>query len=738
MTLPRTIAVWALALLALPGAAPAQEKPAQDYTIEPLTDNGFAEYDFARQRGFGTNGVMVRYGNAVLTADRAILDGTTGDVFADGSVHIQQGDQVWVSQHVRYNFNTRQMEAAQFRTGQPPLFALGEGLSADITNKVYFATNAVITADDISQPALRVRAKRIKIIPGKRLVAWGATVYAGQMPVAYFPYYVRNLGEHANNFNLVPGYRTLFGPFILANYTWYLSDELDGAFHLDYREKRGPGVGPDFNYHLGRWGEGWLRYYYTHDKDPNADQLGVPIPENRERLNIAYQAHPSPDVDILGRVRYESDYALVRDFFESEYRENPQPSTFFEVNKFWQNFSVDSYVQPRVNNFLETVERLPDVRLTGFRQQIGATPLYYESESSVGYYRRLFAENVPTNTSPSGLNYAAARADTFHQILLPETFFGWLNVTPRVGGRLTYYSQATGPGATTTEQYRGVFNTGAELSLKASRVWPQVQNSLLDVDGLRHIIEPSVNYVFVPSPSTAPNQLPQFDYVLPSLRLLPIDFPDFNDIDSIDSQNVIRWGLHNRLQTKREGKVVNLLNWDLYTDWLLKPNPGQTTFSDLYSDLTFRPRSWLTVESLLRYELNAGIWRMALTTLTLQPNNQWSFGFAHYYLVNDTSTSPTSLGEGNNLFSSTVTYRLNENWGFRMSHRFEAADGVLEEQAYTVYRDLRSWTAALTFFVRNNRTGPEDYTVAFTFSLKAFPRLPLNRDVGGPASLLGY
>src|SRR6185369_15360737 len=164
---------------------------------------------------------------------------------------------------------------------------------------------------------------------------------------------------------------------------------------------------------------------------------------------------------------------------------------------------------PRVNDFLETVERLPEVRLTGFRQQIGSSPLFYESESSAGYYRRLFAE---TNGPPVGLNYAAARADTYHQVLLPETFFGWLNVTTRVGGRLTYYSEASGPGATTEELYRGVFNTGAEVSFKASRVWPGIQNKFFDVDGIRHIIEPSVNYVYVPTPNYhGTNDIPQFD-----------------------------------------------------------------------------------------------------------------------------------------------------------------------------------------------------------------------------------
>ena len=98
--------------------------------------------------------------------------------------------------------------------------------------------------------------------------------------------------------------------------------------------------------------------------------------------------------------------------------------------------------------------------------------------------------------------------------------------------------------------------------------------------------------------SMGTNQLPQFDYQLPSLRLLPIDLPDYNSIDSIQGENVFRFGLHNKLQTKREGQVVNLVDWNVYTDWHLHPNTNQTTFSDLYSDLTVKPRSWLTLESL--------------------------------------------------------------------------------------------------------------------------------------------
>ena len=742
MTRLRAIRMLMLWALALPGVLPAQQ--GQDLNWEVLSDQGWVEYDYQTHLATITNGgVLVRYRNAVLTAERAKIDWESEVVIADGKVRIQQEDQIWVGERIRYNFKTRQMEAEQFRTGKLPVFAAGHGLHGEeiiqprthLTNRVYFATNAFVTTDDVAEPAIKVRAHYIKIIPNDKIIAHHAVLYVAGVPVFYFPYYSRNLGPQANNFNFTPGYRSEFGPFLLSSYNFFLTNKLDGDVHVDYREKIGVGAGPNLNYHLGQWGEGSFKYYYVHDQDPFAFGGDPTTPTNRQRVYFSYQVNPATNLNVKALVRYQGDTNIIREFFEDEYFRNPQPSTFVEANKAWPNFSLDTYVQPRVNDFLDTVERLPDVKLTGFRQQVGATPVYYESESSVGYYRRLFPE---TNGVATGLDYSAARLDTFHQLLLPETFFGWLNVTPNVGGRYTYYSTATGPGATTGEVNRGCSTPGPRCQSRPRAFGPTSQSDFLEVDGLRHIIEPSLNYVFVPRPNVVgTDELPQFDSELPSLRLLPINFPDYNSVDSIDSQNVLRLGLHNRLQTKRDGQVVNLVNWDLYTDWRLQPNPNQTTFADLYSDFAVRPRSWLTVESLTRYDMQTGLWRMSLTTVTLQPVSAFSWTFGRFYVRPDLSDSPTALGPGNNLFLSTIHYRLNENWGLRALHRFSAVDGTMQEQDYSIYRDLRSWTAALTLRVLNDVNGKQDVTVAFTFSLKAAPRYGLGADTGRSAWLWG-
>jgi LPS-assembly protein len=710
-------------------------------TVMPGTVQGQVQYDFAKGTASGTNGIYVKYGNATLTADTASVDMNSGEVIADGNVRIESGDELWVGDHITYNFHTKRMTSEQFRTGKSPIFAGGAGLTGDVSNRVYTATNAYVTTDDTAKPVYQVRASRIKIIPGKSVEMWNAVAYAEGVPVFYFPYYKRNLGEHPNNFTVTPGYRSTFGGYFLGTYRWYLGDVIDGRIRLDYRAKRGPGIGPDISGYLGQWGDFNLKYYYTYDQRPNTSTNAFPqfgdMPHNRQRLHFDWQATPATNLNLKALVNYQSDPLLIHDFMTGDYSGNPQPNSFIEANKYWDNWSLDVLTTPRINSFFNPVERLPDVRLTGWRQQVLDTPVYYDSQSSVGWYRQweTYTNGVYPNTNGFYAN-SAARADTYHQLTLPWTFFNWLNVTPRVGGRITYYSsQNITNGLPNHDETREVFNTGVGTSFKASRLWVDATNSLLQIDGLRHIIEPSANYVFVPDPSTPPARLPQFDGEQPSLMLLPILFPDYNNIDSIDTQNVIRFGLRNSLVTKRDGAMDTLLDWNLNLDWRLDPKSNQNTLNDLYSALAFRPRSWLTAESQTRYDIDGGNLNMSFQQLTFSPNDRWSWGLGYWYLRG--GPWGNSTWTENQDVTSTLFLRCGDNWGLRATHTYNFVTDRLQEQFYTIYRDLRSWTSALTLRINNNSRGPADVTVAFMLSLKAAPHMGLGEDVANRYRLVG-
>ncbi|HEX9045428.1 MAG TPA: hypothetical protein VF988_00260 [Verrucomicrobiae bacterium] len=743
----KTLAKLVLLIVAalISPAAFAQEEPSWDVQalsqILPGTIEGKVDIDLAHGIMTGTNGIYVNYNNgqAVLTANAASVNTKTGDVEADGNVRIEASDMLWVGEHVYYNFKTRKMRTEQFRTGHLPVFAGGASLSGDITNRIYTAQKAFVTTDDYSDPAYVVRASSVRVIPGKSVQMWNAVAYVEGVPVFYFPYYQRNLGPRANNFTTTPGYRSRYGAYLLNTYNWFLGDAADGKIHADYRERRGPGLGPDVNLHMGRWGEATIKYYYQFDNRANYSTNVYPfygnIPQNRQRFYLGWQATPATNLNLKALINYQSDPLFLHDFFEGYYTENPQPNTFVEANKYWDNWSLDALTTPRVNSFFSQIERLPDVKLTGFRQQVFDTPIYYDSESSAGWYRAWSAN--ATNGLYAGTNgtYAmsAARADTYHQLTVPWTFFDWLNVAPRVGGRLTYYSsQNITNGLPNSDVYREVFNTGMRVSFKASRLWADATNSTFEVDGLRHIIEPSADYVFVPDPSTPPAQLPRFDAQQPSLLLLPVTFPDYNSIDSIDTMNVVRFGLRNILQTKRSGQLDDLLNWNMLLDWRLDPKGGQSPLNDLYSAFTFRPRSWLTADSQLRYDLDRGNLNLSFHQLTFSPNNRWSWGISHWYLRSG-FISPNE----NNFIASTFYVRVDDNWGVRASHTFNALNGRLQQQDYTLYRDLRSWTAALTFRVQDNVRSSPDFTIAFALSLKANPAMRVGEDAVASHRLLG-
>lgn len=728
----RTSLRWLVCWFLMAGfGAGAAESPGQ-FKIELLSKDASQSFNLNTGLMTAQGGARVRFetekGKDVeLTASRIQLNQATGDAQAEGAVFLRGDGHLWRGEQLAYNFKTKVIKAEEFRSGSGAFLLGGLALEASKTNHTYHATNAFITTDDVADPGYRIRCRRLTIIPGQSFEAEEATLYIGDVPVMYWPKYSRNLKTHGDYWVVTPGYRSLYGPYVAGTYHHVFNTNFSTDLHLDYRQKRGIGVGPDFNYDAGRWGQGEFKAYYARDDTAGVGPTGRALDNDRHRITFSHRVEIRTNLTLKAVVREQSDAFLIRDFLEHEYQRNTQPSSFIELNQLWSNWSLNILAQPRINDFFETVERLPDVKFTGFRQQIGVTPFYYESESSVGYYKHEFADNIRPD-------FAAGRADTYHQVLLPQQLFGWLNVTPRVGGRFTHYTETEGLGATTTEASRGVFNTGVEMTFKVHTTQPAAEIPWLQAKGIRHIMEPGINYAFVPSPNRLPPTLPQFDGELASLRQLPIDYTDYNAIDSVDSQNVFRFSLRNTVQTKRNEKIDTLLNWALYTDWRVKPRAGQGTFADAFSDLDFKPRDWLTLTSETRYDLDNGHIRIADHRATIAPEDHWSLALGHRYVRNDALFLG---GPGNNLFTTGFYYRINENYALRTRHFFEARDGRMEEQYYTVYRDFRSWVGALTFRVRDLRNGSQDYTIGVTFNLKAFPRYKLGQDRDNPSMLLG-
>ena len=720
------------------------------WEIESLEPGDF-DYDINKGKVVLSDRFRITFkerGESVFViADKGQLDQSTGEVFAEGNVTLQNEDRVFRSDRLYYNFQTKSMQTDNFRAGQAPFFVEGINIKGDENKNEYSAEQVIITSDDRPDPWIKLRTRSLSISPGKYLEAKGATFYAGNVPIFYFPYYRRRLDQPPNHWSLTPGYRSRYGMFLEGAYNWNLSDRLNGAAHLDYRSLRGFAGGLDVDYDLGFLGQGDASVYILNDRDPQSGagsrsaSTEFTDRTDRHRLSLYHSVNIETNFTAKLLLQDQSDRFMNRDFFESDFRRDPQPESHVEIAKHWQNFSVSLLAQPQVDEFYQTIERLPELRVTGLRQRLGDSPIFYESEASFGYFK--FS---PSSDHLDLNGYEAFRGDTHQQLLLPKNYSGWLNVVPHAGLRFTHYGSRSSDNSGFVQMNdlnRSVFNTGVEFSFKASSTLPDAKLSLLDVNGLRHVVQPMANYLFVPEPNKRPWELPQFDRELHSLRLRPIDFPDYNSIDTIDSSNVIRIGVRNRLQTKRFGLVDDVLNWELFTDWRLDNDLYEARFNDVYSDLEVKPRSWLLLGSELRYDPNNRLLNESNHTISLLPNNKWSLTLGHRYLRDWTQDElkvrypydpffENSLGQdwrwGNNLLYSRLYYRFNEEWGFRMIHQFEASDGTMEEQSYSLYRDFSSVTSALRFRLRDHRGGKNDFSVSLLFSLKAIPRISLGDD----------
>ena len=110
----------------------------------------------------------------------------------------------------------------------------------------------------------------------------------------------------------------------------------------------------------------------------------------------------------------------------------------------------------------------------------------------MGYFQRRY------DYASSSEDYGLLRADTLHQIYMPKTIGGWLNVT-LARGRTFYATESNGLGSTKPSSERYVVHTGVEVSTKL-KMMPELNSRLLGIDtGARHIIQPSINFAFIPA-----------------------------------------------------------------------------------------------------------------------------------------------------------------------------------------------------------------------------------------------
>jgi len=710
------------------------------------------------------NDVYIRYGDTAIYCDYAQYNPETRDVFLSGNVRIYRDNKLFNSNRALYNLETKVLSMADFTGETLPFRFEGSSLST-IGPNVYLVKDGIFTTSDSSHPDYSIRAKTVRIYPKDHIVFSNVQLYVGEVPVFWYPYLYQSLNQDTS-FSYTPGYSAVLGAYLLNQYTFPLGSQIAARARIDLYSTRGVGIGVDATWgrykrqaspivnsangfaaqgqqqpqqpatpesrgdqNFGRFGA-----YFINDLAPetNTTALGRDtINPTRYRVTLQDRTYLAEDIYSSIDINKLSDRFFLQDFAPASFSRNPNPDNMIDITKWDEDFTLNLLVRRQLNTLFDTTERSPELALDIKRQPIFHSNIFYDSETSVGQYERAFA------TDSGVADYHSFRADTYHQLSLPETFFGWLSIIPHVGVRGTYYNdsspedqvlnQATGVVTSTPRDdgplFRGAVTANLEGSFKISKAYEDVQSRAWGLDGLRHVFQPYFDASFV-RVTSKPENILQFDQYNPSTQAPPIDFPQFNTIDSLDNWSIVRLGFRNRLQTKRDDQTINWLELNTFLDINIdRPTYGSLlplsttgTLSNLYNDMIFAPLPW----AYLRLDTQTPIGNSGFTqiqsNLNFMPYREMTLSVGQDYIWGDKQFA------NSNLWNVSAYFRLNDHWGFSISESYDFAISTLESQTYQIHRDLSSWVASLGFNILNNG-GINQVTVMLTFTVKDSPSI---------------
>ena len=686
------LAVWAALALAV-GAGRAAAAEAGFSRTEPVdVQADRMEYEGQGNYLIGIGNVVVRQGGQELRADYVQVNTETHDVFARGNITLQRADgSLWRGQQLTFNFKTGVGDFGEFLFTQGPFRIRGKSSESLGKNHIRVRGVTVTTCDDEHREYV-IRATSAEIIDQHYLWLYNPVLFVGRVPVFYWPAQRKNL-RGDGQWDFLPGYSSRAGAFLLTAFTQRFSPTTKAVLHFDGRTRRGLAGGADLVWNdPAQSAKGFIRGYYADDRKPirnereQAEREGQ-IEAERYRLRLNHAQTLSPRDSLYAEMNYLSDPWVIEDFFRREYREElVEPENRVALTHRGDQFSAGLLLSKRLNDFYGQVERLPEGYLDVPRLKLGDSSIYYESRNRFSSLTRVFPDAADRDS------YDAVRLDSAHRFFYPTRQFGFLSVVPRAGLRGTYYSATravetvtnlvtqTGSNGVTTvsnqvtqvsrdtgADLRVLTEIGVETSFKAYRTF--TEDDIGFGRGLRHVVEPYLDYALVPEPN-----------------LRPADLYPFDDVDALDKRHTLTPGVRNQLQTKRGDAVHPLVDADLHTEYRLDPEEEQNDFGPAVFDVELRPTRVFRMDFDGQYDFQGDGLETFNTQLSLLARDDSRLSLDYQYRRNQRNLWATELA----LFPS-------RRWSFEVYHRFEAETSRLEEHSYFVRwtRRCLAWGAGV-------------------------------------------
>ncbi|MCF7848886.1 MAG: outer membrane protein assembly factor BamD [Kiritimatiellales bacterium] len=622
--------------------------------------------------------VTGRFEDVTLLAEKISANPETGDLHLEGDIFFSQGANYWQGSGLDYNFKTKSGLFGPSEMFFDPAYVSAENVQRVSTNE-FLLKNASFTTCPRAHPHFHATAKEAHLIDETYIKAKGMTFYYGKIPVMYLPYWERRLEDRI--FTTWTGYSSEMGAFLLTETQLPITDNIDSKTRIDFRTRRGVGLGQGFDWAYSN-AVGEVSAYYLNDQDPHNHNDSATdrtlIDEDRYRINLEHRQKFADThyLDITGD--YISDPDVLDDFFNREYRTLAQPENYASYVYGHEYFGAETLVSKELNDFYDNTDRIGQ-SLDLYRTRLGDSPFYFQSDNNAYYLERIYS-----STNKIDNDYDAVRLDSANTLYAPLRL-GVLNLIPRATYRATYYSDSP-PLGTEDDKMRHIFETGAEASFKAYKTLTQRRGFY--GDGIRHKIEPYVDYTYRLDPSVGPNDLYQFDHV-----------------DTLDERNDIKLGLRNVLQTKRNKRNTYIVDLDIFTYYRFDHSSMQEDFDYLYADMRMplTERIMLDVEG--AYDWYGGDFPIVDTRLGWH-HDDVILSMEHRYKHNLQS-----------LWTPRVELFPNQKVSLDFYMRYDGENSELEETEVILYYTY----CCMRYGLGYRHEDDDNDEVWFTFTLSAFP-----------------
>lgn len=549
------------------------------------------------------------------------------------------------------------MEVRERRFSQPVHLQAEELLQLSPTEFRAMAAQ-VFSSRLPSDPGLKVTIKEVtleqKQVPRRSIFGWDVTdrrtgqtatepellikgtnalIKLEDIPIFYLPYIQ---GDARDPLGPLESFGTnvnrIFGFQLLTSWNAYDLlgiDPIPGTrwrFDIDYLSRRGPALGSSFDYAgtdffgVPSTYSGMVKSYGIHDK--GSDILGFlrdtdVHPKWRGRFLWRQAITGLPHgFSLQTQVSALSDKNFLEQYFKPEFDHEINQETFAYLKQQQDNWAWTLLVEPRIRDWVTETEWLP--RADG--HWIGQSffdVLTYNAHASAGYAKLRPAGEPPPPVLLTDRQVNLGRVDLWQELSLPFAL-GAFRIVPYGVLDLAHYTRDL-TGNSESRIYGG---GGLRGSVPFTRLYPDTQSELFNVNGIHHKIVLGGNY-YLARTDTAFSRLPQLDRldddatdqarrgVFPAQPLInprnatllttsPLYNPQVyairrlvtNRVDTLDAIDVAQIDLRQRWQTKRgypgQQHIIDWMALDLSASWF--PHPRRDNFGESFA---FFEYDWL-------------------------------------------------------------------------------------------------------------------------------------------------